>query len=161
MAQTYENAEAVEAIANSLIPTYHPDLATARIRYVFKEKAGKKGGKTVYGTIKKMSDLMVFLIEADFLIEMALDAWNEMDAQKRTAAVDHLLERVYGEEDENSGEMKLKLREPDVQEFSSILSRHGAWNDDLVGFLTVAQTIDLSFMTAGSTETATTTQTAN
>lgn len=161
MAQTYENAEAVEAIANSLIPTYHPDLANAKIRYVFKEKAGKKGGKTVYGTVKKMSDLMIFLIEADFLIEMGLDAWNEMDAQKRTAAVDHLLERIYGEEDENSGEMKWKVREPDVQEFSSILSRHGAWNDDLVGFLTVAQTIDLSFMTAGSTETVTTTQTTN
>lgn len=160
MPQTYENAESVEAVANSLIPSYHPELVNARMRYVFKEKAGKKGGKTIFGTVKKTSDLMVFLIEADFLIEVGLDAWNEMDGPKRTAAVDHLLERIYGEEDENSGEMKWKLREPDVQEFSSILSRHGAWNDDLVGFLTVAQTIDLSFMTAGSTETVTT-QTSN
>jgi len=155
MAQTYENAEGVEAIAQSLM-NYHPDLATARFRFVFKEKAGKKGGKTIYGTVKKCSDLMVFLIDADYLMEVALDAWNPLDANKRTALVDHLLERCYGEEDEESGEMKWKMREPDVQEFSTILRRHGAWNDDLVNFASVAATLDLSFMTATATEAETT-----
>ena len=155
MSQTYENAEGVEAIAKTLIPSYHPDLATARFKYVFKEKAGKKGGKTVYGTVKKMSDLMIFLIDCDYLMEVALDAWNPLDANKRTALVDHLLERCIGEEDEETAEMKWKLREPDVQEFSSILRRHGTWNEDLVGFISVAQTLDLSFMTAGNVETQT------
>ena len=151
MAQTYENAEGVEAIAKSLM-NYHPDLVEARFRFVFKEKAGKKGGKTVYGTVKKCSDLMVFLIDADFLMEVALDTWNPLDAQKRTALVDHLLERCYGEEDEESGETTWKMREPDVQEFSTILRRHGAWNDDLQKFVEVAVTLDLSFMTATATE---------
>jgi len=163
MPQTYENAEAVEALAKTLIPSHHPELATARFRYVFKEKAGKKGGKTVYGTVKKMSDLMIFLIDADYLVEIALDSWTPLDASKRTALVDHLLERCLGEEDEETAEMKWKLREPDVQEFSSILRRHGTWNEDLVGFVSVAQTLDLSFMTAGVTEadpTRTTTRSA-
>lgn len=158
MAQTYENAEGVEAIATQLIGTHHPELATARFRYVFKEKAGKKGGKTVYGTVKKMSDLMIFLIGADYLMEVALDTWNPLDAAKRTAIVDHLLERCWAEEDDESGETTFKLREPDVQEFSSILRRHGAWNDDLVGFVSVATTLDLSFMTAGTAQTQQTTQ---
>jgi len=149
MGQTYENAEGVESIASQLIPAHHPELATARFRYVFKEKAGKKGGKVVYGTVKKCSDLMIFLIESDYLIEVALDAWNPLDGPKRTALVDHLLERCFGEEDEETGDMKWKLREPDVQEFSTILRRHGAWNDDLVNFVSVANTLDLSYMTAG------------
>lgn len=149
MAQTYENAEGVEAIATQLIATHHPELATARFRYVFKEKAGKKGGKTVYGTVKKCSDLMIFLIGADYLVEVALDAWNPLEAAKRTAIVDHILERCWAEEDDE-GETTFKLREPDVQEFSSILRRHGTWNEDLVNFVSVAQSLDLSYMTAGT-----------
>jgi hypothetical protein len=38
------------------------------------------------------------------------------------------------------------IREPDVHEFSSILRRHGAWTEDLTGFVSVAQSVDLSFM---------------
>lgn len=147
MAQTYENAESVEGIANSLIPTHHPDLATAKFRYVFKEKASKKGGKTVLGTVKKMSDLLYFLIDAHYLVEIPLEVWNTLDETKRVALVDHLLERCVGEEDSESGEMKWKTREPDVQEFASILRRHGAWTEDLVNFVSVGQSIDLSYMT--------------
>ncbi len=154
MAQVYDNAEAVENLANSLIGTHHPELATATIRYIFKEKASSKGGKVVLGTVKKMSDLQKFLIEnnPDFLMEIPLDAWNEMDAAKRTALVDHLLERCTGEEDEQTSEMKWKTREPDVHEFSSILRRHGAWTEDLSNFTSVAKTLDLSFMTEDEDE---------
>lgn len=151
MPQTYVDAEAVQNIAKGLIANFHPDLATAEFRFVFKEKAGKKAGKTIYGTVKKMSDLMKFLIEADYLMEVALDTWNEMDETRRTALVDHLLERCQGEEDEETGEMKWKTREPDVHEFSSILRRYGAWTQDLEGFCSVAQSLDLNFMT-GSVE---------
>jgi hypothetical protein len=154
MAQIYENAESVENLANSLIGTHHPELATAVIRYIFKEKAGSKGGKVVLGSVKKLSDQQKFLMEGhpDFLMEIPMDVWNEMDASKRTALVDHFLERCTGEEDEQTSEMKWATREPDVHEFSSILRRHGAWTEDLSGFVSVAQTVDLSFMTAEGEE---------
>jgi hypothetical protein len=158
MATVYENAEAVESIAQGFIPNYHPDLATAKFRYVFREKAGKKGGKTVLGTVKKAGDLIKFMTEFDYIMEVALDTWNELDETKRAALVDHLLERCYGEEDEDSGEMRWKTREPDVQEFTSILRRHGAWNEDLVNFVSVGQSIDLSYMTATTQQTVETTQ---
>lgn len=149
MAQTYEEAQSVESIANKLIGTHHPELAEAKFRYIFKEKCSKKGGKPVLGTVKKMSDLQKFLItgEPDFLMEIPLDVWNELDVSRRTALVDHLLERCTGEEDEQTAEMKWKTREPDVYEFSSILRRHGAWTEDLSNFASVAQSLDLSFMT--------------
>lgn len=147
MSQKYENAEAVEVIARSLIPSHHSELINANFRYIFKEKAGKKGGKIVAGTVKKMSDLMVHLLDCHFLMEIALDQWSTLDDQKRTALVDHLLERCVGEEDEKSGEMKWKTREPDVNEFASIIRRHGVWNADLVNFVSVGQSIDLSYMT--------------
>lgn len=152
MAQTYENAEAVEAIATSLIGTHHPELAEARFRYIFKETCSKRGGKTVLGSVKKMSARDVFLLDAEFLMEIPLDVWNALDASRRTALVDHLLERCTGEEDEQTSEMKWKTREPDVYEFSSILRRHGAWTEDLSNFASVAQTLDLSFMTDDTEE---------
>ena len=148
MSQTYEEAEAVKTIADRLIGTHHPELAGASFRYIFKEKCSKKGGKPVFGAVKKMSDLMKYLIDADFMMELPLDVWNELDASKRTALVDHLLERCTGEEDEQTSEMKWSIREPDVNEFSSILRRHGPWHEDLTNFASVAQTLDLSFMAA-------------
>ena len=54
-----------------------------------------------------------------------------------------LLERCTGEEDEQNGDMKWTTREPDVAEFTVILRRHGAWNDDLAGFASVAKTVDV------------------
>ena len=94
MAQVYTDAEPVENLANSLIGTHHPELATAVIRYIFKEKASSKGGKVVLGSVKKLSDQQKFLIEnhPDFLMEIPMDVWNDMDASKRTALVDHFLE---------------------------------------------------------------------
>lgn len=148
MPQVYGDMESVRLIAEKLISTYHPELAEAVIRYISKEKASKKGGKPVLGTMKKLSDQMKFLVEGnpDFLMEIPLDMWNELDAVKRSALVDHLLERATGEEDEQTATMKWATREPDVHEFSSILRRHGAWTEDLSGFCSVAKTVDLSFM---------------
>lgn len=148
MATLYGEAEEVQKIADHLIATYHPELASAKFRYIFKDKASKKSGKPVMGTVKKMSDLMIFLIEADFMMEIPTEVWNELDNTKRTALVDHLLERCQGEEDEeNGGAMKWKVREPDVHEFNSILRRYGAWTSELVEFSSVAKEMDLGFMT--------------
>ena len=40
-----------------------------------------------------------------------------------------------------SGEIKWSIREPDVQEFTTILERHGAWHSGLSGLVSVAQRI--------------------
>jgi hypothetical protein len=145
MSKIYALAESVTTIAQRILSTYHPELATARIQYLFVEKASMKNGRPVLGKVRKVSGAIEFLTELDFLIEVALDQWNELAENQRTALVDHLLERCMGTEDENDGgEMKWSLREPDVQEFTSILSRYGAWTDELAGLVSVAQKIDVS-----------------
>lgn len=159
MPKVYGNAESVETLAKNLIPMYHPELATARVKYVFVDKASTKSGKPVYGKVRKVSGVMEFLIESDFMVEVALDQWNEMSEQMRTALVDHLLERLTGEEDDKSGEMKWAMREPDVQEFAAILRRHGAWNDDLTAFASVAKQINIDEIAEDVAEEVTTRQT--
>lgn len=143
MPKVYSEAESVRSLSGGLIANYHPELANARIRYIFVDKASSKGGIDVLGKTRKISGPLEYLLELDFLIEIAADRWHDMDNTQRTALVDHLLERCTGEEDEKSGEMKWKIREPDVQEFASILRRHGAWNDQLTGFVSVAHEIEV------------------
>lgn len=143
MPKTYETAENVESIAGGLIPNYHPELATARIMYVFVSEASKKNGKDVLGKAQKLSGFSEWALENDFVITVAQDKWQELTENQRTALVDHMLERCSGEEDEDTGEMKWRIRDPDVQEFPNILHRHGAWNEDLQGFVSMAQGIDI------------------
>ncbi len=144
MSKVYAEAENVEKEAMSLIPMYHPELAEARFKFVFVDKASMKNGKPVRGKVRRITGVLEFLLEADFMMEVALDQWNELTDVQRKALVDHLLECCTGEEDEaDGGTMKYSVREPDVQEFSAILRRHGAWNDDLAAFASVAKTIDI------------------
>lgn len=153
MATEYCDGESIKSIAERIIATHHPELALAQIKYVFRDSATKKGGRTVHGSVKKLAPLWKYITECDFLMEVALESWNVMQEATRFALVDHLLERCTGEEvesedDDTPSGMKWKLREPDVHEFANILRRHGAWNEDLAGFVSVAQSINLSFMTA-------------
>jgi len=142
MAKEYNEAETVERIANGLIPNYHPELAEARMMYVFVDKAGTKNGREVWGKAQKVSGLWEWAMEKDFVVQVAQDKWNEMDETQRTALVDHLLECCTGEEDDD-GAMKWKVRDPEVQEFASILKRYGVWHAGLTSFVSIAKEIDL------------------
>jgi DNA recombination-dependent growth factor C len=144
MPRIYGVAETVEEIAARLLPTYHSELATARIKYIYVDKASKKNGKPVLGKARRVSGALEFLTELDFLIEVALDEWNNATDRQKQALVDHLLENCTGVEDqENGGAMKWTMRQPDVNEFTSILHRHGAWTADLQGMVEVAQRLNL------------------
>lgn len=143
MPKTYDEAETVEIIAKGILPTFHAELAEARIKFYFVSEASMKGGRPVLGKVRKCGGALQYLLEFDFLIEVALDQWNGLNDIQRKALVDHLLEYCSGEADEETGEMKWTVREPDVREFSTILSRHGAWNEGLIGFIQVAQRIQI------------------
>jgi hypothetical protein len=152
MPKVYSEAEVVSKIASGLIPNYHPELADARISYVFVDKASNKGGRALYGKVKKFSGYFEWVLELDFVVEVAADLWHELSEPQMTALVDHLLEHITGEEDEKTGVMNWSTREPDVQEFSSILDRHGAWHQSLAGFCSIAQKIDLGSLVEADEE---------
>lgn len=131
--------EASQEIAKALIPKYHPHLATANIIYLCRNKASQSGGKKQPGSVKKASPLEKHVsrsyfeggVEADFIMMISLDVWNDLKPNQRTALVDHLLTQCAGVEDEKSGEIKFTRRAPQVQEFPEVAERHGRWNTDL------------------------------
>lgn len=152
MPKSFSDAVDVQSIASGLIPNHHPELATARIRYVFVDKASSKGGLSIPGKVRKLSGMLEWMLEHDFIIEVAQDKWQELDHLQHTALVDHLLERCTSEEDEQSGDITWKVREPEVQEFASILGRYGAWHTGLHNFVSVAQATGLESIAEEETE---------
>jgi hypothetical protein len=124
--------DAVAEIAQKLIPKHHPHLASARIEYMCRNIAAKRGGRPVAGNVYKMTGKWEYLTGKDLAVEVALEVWNDLEPHQRLALVDHLLTRIVGEESEENGEMKYKIVLPEVQEFAEIAERHGQWNEGLV-----------------------------
>jgi len=140
----YAHSDTLKGLAEQLIPNYHPELATARICYLFLDKEIKSGNSALAGKAYKVSGKWEFLTNYDFIIEVSLPFWREASEERRKAIMDHLLEYCFGEEDEKSGEVKWVIRKPDLVEFSTVVSRNGAWNDSVENFVTLAQDLDVT-----------------
>jgi hypothetical protein len=132
----FDDHEASEQLAANLIAKHHHDLAGAKIKFLCRNKAPLSGGEKIPGNIKKASPMEKHLCggECDFIMVVCLDVWNDLSSIQRTALVDHLLTRCVAEEDPKSGEMKYKIRPPEVREFAEIAERYGTWNEALVEF---------------------------
>jgi hypothetical protein len=144
MPTTFELAPEVERIGKQIVEKHHPHLRGVRIEYVFRAKAEKRHGKRVGGTAKKVTGVNALLATpgaessedlAFFLVTIAKDIWDYLDPDHKRALVDHELEHCYVEIDED-GDAKLSIRGHDIEEFASIIGRHGFWSNDLEVFVT-------------------------
>lgn len=149
MSVTYRPAPSVQRIAADLIPKHHQHLVDVRVDYVFRSKAAKTGGKTVFGKARKMSGLNAYLAQQDspdeapaeealdfFVIEIAEDIWALLDQGQRIALVDHELCHCLIEFDDD-GDATLKMKPHDLEEFKAVVERHGLWRPDVVEFAAV------------------------
>lgn len=147
---TYRPAPSVKTIAEPLIED-HPDLDDIDIRYVFRDTAAKSKGKVLLGKARKVSGLNAFLaagyspdeIPADdadhdfFVIEIAEDEWVTLTEAQRVALVDHELSHCAIEVDDD-GNQTLVVRGHDLEEFCSVVARHGLWKPDVRVFAETA-----------------------
>jgi hypothetical protein len=131
------DSESVLEIVQKLVPKYYHELVNAHILCLCRNRASKAAGTPVPGAIRKANPTEKHLAQkaggegADYVLTVALDVWNGLQPNQRTALVDHLLARCVAIEDETTGEYKYRLRPPQVQEFPEIAARHGKWNTDL------------------------------
>lgn len=139
MAKTnYSPAAEVEIIANELIPLHHKHICQhdVRVVYVYRDDVPSRGGKEVWGEAKRKSGLDAYLAgeerpdgsldDAFFVIVISLPIWKQLDYAKREALVDHELSHCWVELDDE-GDIQLKIHPHDVEEFISIIRRHGPW----------------------------------
>lgn len=132
MGENWKANDDVYETMKELVANYHPDLALVvdEIYIMFREKARRSGGSTVYGTASRMGDLANVVAGTDykFLLTLGADTWeNELGSRQRKALVDHLLCMCRCEEDPSSGDVKCSIAKPDVQVFRENIERFGMW----------------------------------
>ncbi len=148
-AATYLPAPDVAATAMPLIAEYHSDLASAPIVYVFRSPPSRSRDRIVLGRALRVMGLNAFLVAlaageapddfldavaADhtfFVMEIALEYWQDAAPEARAAIVDHELCHFYI--DPENGE--LKIRAHDLEEFDEVVYRHGAWHEGIRSFV--------------------------
>lgn len=146
MSAIYSNAEEVEEIAKDLIADHYPEIAgnpLVKIIYRFEDPARNKNGKVVMGECKRMTGLNSYLYhdghdfdpgtDPFFLILIAYTVWRKLSEKQREALVDHELAHIGCERDEE-GNTRLSINAHDVEEFESVVRRHGMWKTDLQRF---------------------------
>lgn len=154
MTAKYSPAPEVEKIAQDLIDKHHKHLTdcSARIRYVFVDKAPKSKGKEVWGTCRKVTGLTAHLEGGSpdddpfFVVTISEDVWEVLPHDKKIALVDHELCHAWAEVNQsqnNDGEdnpnpIKLGILPHDLEEFSCIVRRHGLWREDVKSFVEAA-----------------------
>ena len=126
----YSSAPEVQELAAKLINDHHSHLTEARIVYLFRNGKWAKKGKTMLGQAKLAAEDARFIGQYDFVVIINMIAWNNASAAVREALVDHELSHCECETD-RAGNKKWNIADHDVQEFVSIVRRHGLWADDL------------------------------
>lgn len=118
----YRPATAAAKIAEELIPEHHMHLIGIEVRFVFRSKAAKSGGRRVWGKCHKKGGLVAFLAQGPepdedvlagdfFVVELAEDVWARLNDKERRALVDHELCHTAIEYDDE-GQLVLKTKGP-------------------------------------------------
>jgi len=122
----------VHDLMMELVANHHPDLALVveEIVVVFREKAGKTGGRVVLGSPSKVSAKANAMADTEykFMLEIAADQWeHNLTSKQREALLDSLLCACRCEEDPKSGEIKCTVAKPDIMAFRENIDRYGMW----------------------------------
>jgi hypothetical protein len=134
MADFWKAESEIQEMASDLIANYHPEIATAEIAYLKKDRATTKevdSGLVV--TAKKVSGLYYTLTgETDFVVIIAADLWQELGPDERFAALDSALTSCTAKitedgefEVDDAGNPKWAIKPYDIIEHLEIIQRYG------------------------------------
>jgi hypothetical protein len=131
----YQLDDGLKFTAKGIIEAHRPELMGVKIAYVFRDEASVSHGKVIVGKCYKVGPRDIVLHGFDFVVEIAQDVWAEATADFQQALMDHELGHIGLDGLDDDGMPKYYLRRHDIEEFSEILSRHGAYHGALMTFL--------------------------
>jgi hypothetical protein len=119
----------------------HLDDAKIAVAWMLDVKANVDGF-LVLGKCKKQSDLDREMREFDFVIFLNSTTWKQFNEKQRAALMDHELCHAGVAEDKKSGDQVLdergrkvyRIKKHDIEEFESVIRRHGLYKRDLQRF---------------------------
>lgn len=138
----YKEDQELKDVGDLVIDECRQGLKSLNICYLFRDEASVSQGKTIAGRCVRVDDRQWPLHKYDVLIEIAQDVWEQAGEKFQKALMDHELGHIGLDLDESgqpkrddSGRIKVRMLHHDVEEFSDVLARHGAYAQDLRDFL--------------------------
>jgi len=115
-----------------LINDHRSDLAQVRIVTMLRSGEWKSKGIEVWAYTKKVSAETKTLIgvDYDYLITVNAEVWGLIAEAQKQAIIDHELAHCLVDEDKD-GNPVYKLVSHDIEEFFSIIRRHGDWHEGI------------------------------
>lgn len=137
----YQALPEAQDICRKLVMQWHGHLADAYVLVV-----GKPGPspRPKAAWTKRATPMDKFLLakageRADYLIVVMLDQWAAWTPKQKEIVLDHELTHCSGRNERGLW----ALRDHDVEEFTEILERHGAWTPRLDKFVAAARQLPL------------------
>lgn len=132
MIEWKEAPPAMTDIAKEIILRHHPELRDARIGFILRSEPSISGGRPVYSKTAKVDSKTKALLDQtgdglDFIVWVSVDYWYGLESDRRFALIDHELCHCAVAPDGG-----FSLRGHDVEEFTEIIQRYGAWTSDLM-----------------------------
>lgn len=122
--------ESVLILAARLIDEHHSRLAEARISYLMRNGTWKKKGDIVDADVTVISGANRFELDKHYRVTVNAEVWSQSDDAMRAYILDKQLSRCVKEETA-SGDVKWSTQNYYVQEFPSLIARHGLVTDQL------------------------------
>jgi len=72
---------------------------------------------------------------AELVITVNDEAWDELDTHQRQAQMHWALAHIEAEEDEDTGDVKIKLQKPIIQDFPEVVAKWGSWQPEITEYV--------------------------
>jgi len=120
--KTYEISAELKELGEKVIDKQKIDVYPAKVEYLLVYPFITK---SCAGRCVRSGKELRFFSGFDYLIEMSGELWDLLDADTRAILMEHELKHILCVMNEKKGEWDFKLRDHDVQDFASIIKKHG------------------------------------
>ncbi len=118
----FEVSDELKQLAETVIEEQKLDINPAKVEFLL---VYPNIAKTVAGRCIKTSKELRFFSGKDYLIEMSGELWDSLDDSVRYVLMQHELMHILPIMNDKTGEWKFELRRHDIEDFSSIIKKHG------------------------------------
>ena len=120
--KTFEVSADLKKLGEQVINDQKIDVYPAKLEFLL---VYPNVTKSVAGRCIRTGKELKFFSGFDYLIEMSGELWDTLDDKTKAILMEHELKHVCPVMNEKSGEWEFKLRDHDVQDFSSIIKKYG------------------------------------
>lgn len=127
-------ASGPEVVGRILVKTLHPHLINREIGYLFRESMQSRGSVTL-AKASKVGGKLEHFSNLDFLIEVNWEQWKVLGVRERVALIDHELSHFDVDAERDTP----VILPHDLEEFTSIVRRWGAWRPAICHLVKAAE----------------------